>query len=311
MSSTEGALAGRSSREIEARKGERRAVALSPTGPAGISVDALVGGRCAPRFWGSCRSAEPRSHWPAERLGYLGRRKPGGHSKSKKGRGAGARAPGPSGQPGSRRWRPLSRAQGAAAVSLAQRQKLHPAWAHGTWFPTRLGLWWAARFASLSRLPRAMPGEGAHPRVPIPPARLVHGIKVRTMETRVRHERFLWGFHPGVGHNLYVFAGKKDGRGTVSQLLARGSRCEHSHRVVTPSRAYGSELGQHMGSASALEECWKNRASGREAVRPGFPPARRVRSGPDNSRATATSLLCSLGGRGVPGARCIAPRGPR
>lgn len=172
-------MAGRSSREIEARKGERRVVALPPTGPAGISVDALVGGRCAP---------------------------------------------------GSRPWRPLSRAQGAAAVSLAQRQKLHPAWAHGTWFPTRLGLWWAARFASLSRPPRALPGEGAHPRIPILSARLVHDIKARTMETRARCERFLWGVHPGVGHNLHVFAGKKDGRGTVSQLLARISRCEHSHR---------------------------------------------------------------------------------
>lgn len=180
------------------------------------------GGLVVPRNLGAIGL---RSGW-----GRLFHRKPGGHSKPRKGRGAGARAPGPPGQPGSRRWRPLSRAQGAAAVSLAQRQKLHPAWAHGTWFPTRLGLWWAARFALLSRPPRALPGEGAHPRIPILSARLVHDIKARTMETRVRCERFLWGVHPGVGHNLHVFAGKKDGRGTVSQLLARISRCEHTHR---------------------------------------------------------------------------------
>ena len=214
-------MAGRSSREIEARKGERRAVALPPTGPAGISVDALVGGRCAP---------------------------------------------------GSRRWRPLSRAQGAAAVSLAQRQKLHPAWAHGTWFPTRLGLWWATRFALLSRPPRALPGEGAHPRIPILSARLVHDIKARTMETRVRRERFLWGFHPGVGHNLHVFAGKKDGRGTVSQLLARGSRCEHSHRSFqpdvqcsrTPLESFRLDLHcfEPVVLASTLDEdSWKKRRS--------------------------------------------------
>lgn len=52
MSSTEGALAGRSSRVIEARKGERRAVALPPTGPAGISVIALADVVASPGFWG-------------------------------------------------------------------------------------------------------------------------------------------------------------------------------------------------------------------------------------------------------------------